>query len=207
MKIKVCGMKNHENIKEVLKLKPEFMGFIFYSKSPRYIDSIPKLDYRNTKKVGVFVDEEISNIIEKVKLDKLNFIQLHGTESPDYCLFLKKKLENFDKNVQLIKAFSVNQDFNFQETGPYVSACTYFLFDTKGQKPGGTGKKFDWNILNKYNGETSFLLSGGLTINDAQVIKKLNYPQLFAVDINSGFEIKPGLKNSQEIKKFKTDLV
>lgn len=208
MKIKVCGMRDIENISDVLTVEPNFMGFIFYPKSPRFTSNIPQTQFpAKTKKVGVFVNEEIEKIFEKVERFQLDFVQLHGSESPEYCSELfNSNLFSKNNQVHIIKAFSVNENFNFNATTPYEVYCKYFLFDTKGTNFGGNGVKFNWEILKNYKGNTPFLLSGGITKNDVEAINKINHPKFKGVDINSGFEIKPGLKNVKEIREFKNNL-
>ena len=185
--LKICGMKYPENILEVSQLLPDYLGFIFYEKSSRYFEgTIPDLP-KSIKKVGVFVDENVKNIIQKIEKHNLNMIQLHGRESPELC-------SNLQKIVPVIKVFSVDDDFDFQELEKYENACDYFLFDTKGKLHGGNGVTFNWQILKKYKSEKPLFLSGGIGIEEIDKIKKLDLP-IFALDINSKFEIEPGLKN------------
>jgi phosphoribosylanthranilate isomerase len=192
--IKVCGMKNAKNIKEITSLDIDFIGLIFYKKSKRFIDTeIPKND---TQKVGVFVNEKIAIIEEKIKAYDLSFIQLHGDESPQFCSTLKSK------NIQIIKAFRVDDNFDFNSTKKYESFCDYFLFDAKGKDYGGNGIVFNWDILNHYKGTLPFFLSGGINIHSLESIKDFHHEKLFALDINSGFEIEPGLKDVNLIKGF-----
>ncbi len=153
--------------------------------------SIPK----RIKKVGVFVNEEIENIINIANHYHLDFIQLHGDEDISFVNQLSKK-------IQIIKAFRIDKNFEFEKLTPYESDCTYFLFDTKAQQYGGTGKKFNWELLQNYKGNTPFLLSGGITPNDIQQIKEFNHPMFMGIDINSGFEIEPGIKDINQIKIF-----
>ena len=185
--LKICGMKNPQNILEVSQLLPDYLGFIFYKKSSRYFEgTIPELP-KSIKKVGVFVDENEENIIKKIKKYDLNLVQLHGNESSELCAKLQKL-------VPVIKVFSVDDDFNFQELDKYETACDYFLFDTKGKLHGGNGVTFNWEILKKYKSNKPLFLSGGIGLEEIDKIKKLDLP-IFAIDINSKFEIEPGLKN------------
>ena len=185
--LKICGMKYPENILEVSQLLPDYLGFIFYEKSSRYFEgTIPEIP-KSIKKVGVFVDENEENIIQKIEKHNLNMIQLHGRESPELCSKLQKI-------VSVIKVFSVDDDFNFQELEKYENACDYFLFDTKGKLHGGNGETFNWQILKKYKSEKPLFLSGGIGIDEIDKINQLDLP-IFAIDINSKFEIEPGLKN------------
>lgn len=202
MKIKVCGMKIHTNIEALGQLPIDFMGLIFYSKSPRYIndlnpDSLNILS-SSISKVGVFVNEDIDTLIEQVKTYKLNFVQLHGNESADYC----KEVKTRQNDLHIIKAFNVADATDFEKTEDYKSVCDYFLFDTKTPQYGGSGQKFDWNILDAYKGKTPFFLSGGITVDDVQAIKKIKHPSLYALDLNSKFEIEPGIKNIELIQQF-----
>ena len=156
MKIKVCGMRDPNNLQDLLKLPIDYVGLIFYEKSKRFVDEdFPELNFRGKEKVGVFVNESIEYILEKSQQYDLATIQLHGEESPEFCEFLKRK------NFLVIKAFPVNSDFDFSRTKRYEPFCDYFLFDTKGKLPGGNGFAFDWKILEKYQSKIPFFLSGG----------------------------------------------
>lgn len=194
MKIKICGMKFSDNIQEVAALQPDFLGFIFYKKSLRYFDgSIPNIS-KSIQKVGIFVDENPENVLEIAKKHHLNYLQLHGTETPEYC----KKLQ---ENYKIIKAFAIDSTFNFNILKEYETICDYFLFDTKGTNHGGNGKLFDWSILEKYTSQKPYFLSGGISINEVEAIQNLK-KKPFAIDINSKFEIEPALKNKDSISKF-----
>ncbi|WP_456463198.1 phosphoribosylanthranilate isomerase [Lutibacter sp.] len=226
MLLKVCGMRNQENISSLLALKPDFVGFIFYPKSKRYVTQFPQIKFpKETKKVGVFVNESIENILEKVKNYQLNAVQLHGNETPEFCQKLintfierirseKKRhsvpitigIVSESHKLEIIKAFSVDENFDFNKTRQYEELCNYFLFDTKGKEYGGNGIKFNWEILQNYKGKVPFLLSGGISKNDAEDIKKIKHPAFKGVDINSGFEIEPALKNIENIKEFKNNV-
>lgn len=196
MKLKICGMKDPTNILEVSQLLPDYMGFIFYEKSKRYFNGVlPKMP-QSIKKVGVFVDENYENITAKIKKYSLDLLQLHGNESPELCLRLQKH------KLQIIKVFSVDDDFNFDELKQYELACDYFLFDTKGKLHGGNGETFNWSILKKYKSQKPLILSGGIGLTEIEQIKKLEI-SLFAIDINSKFEIEPGLKNTELLKQIK----
>nr|WP_294926451.1 phosphoribosylanthranilate isomerase [uncultured Flavobacterium sp.] len=191
MKIKICGMKYPDNILEVGALLPDYMGFIFWEKSARYFDGqIPEL-IKTIKKTGVFVNESVENIIEKIDKHDLQAVQLHGKESVEFCQNLKN---NIDDNIEIIKVFSVGDNFDFDVLKPFENACDYFLFDTKGKLPGGNGTTFDWKILENYDSDKPFFLSGGIGIEEIPTIKNLKLP-IYAIDVNSRFEIKPGLKN------------
>ncbi|SNB33121.1 N-(5'-phosphoribosyl)anthranilate isomerase [Flavobacterium psychrophilum] len=199
MKLKICGMKYPENILEVSTLLPDYLGFIFWEKSSRYFDlEIPKIP-ESIKKVGVFVNANLEEILLKIKKYNLNLVQLHGNESPEFCKELKKS------TIKIIKVFSVNDDFNFSALEPFEAVCDYFLFDTKGKLPGGNGITFNWQILEKYHSRKPFFLSGGIGLDDIKNIKNLNLP-IYAIDVNSKFEIEAGLKNIELLKSFKNNL-
>lgn len=208
-------MRNAENIQSLLALKPDFVGFIFYNKSVRYVSEFPQIDFpKELKKVGVFVNEEISEVLNKVHNFQLDCIQLHGSETPEYCTELKKchfersrKIKSESHQINIIKAFSINKNFDFSNTQPYEKYCDYFLFDTKTDKYGGSGKKFKWELLQKYKGSTPFLLSGGISKEDALKIKNIEHSAFVGVDINSGFEIELAMKNINDIKEFKYKLL
>ena len=154
MKLKVCGMKYKDNIEAVANLQPDYLGFIFYDKSARYFDSIiPKIP-NSIKKVGVFVDEELDIVLEKIKQFSLQAVQLHGNESPEYCGKIN--------NVEVIKVFSIKNEFNFDVLQPYETVCDYYLFDTKGKLPGGNGYTFNWNVLKNSPSTKPYFLSGGI---------------------------------------------
>ena len=202
MKLKICGMKYPENILEVGALLPDYMGFIFWEKSARYFNGeIPEL-IETVKKVGVFVNQTQKEILEKVTKYNLQAVQLHGNESVEFCLELKKQLP---KKIEIIKAFSTANDFDFEVLKPYEAVCDYFLFDTKGKLPGGNGITFDWTILKKYKSEKPFFLSGGIGINELKAIEEISKTNLpiYAIDVNSKFEIEAGLKNKNLFSNFK----
>lgn len=191
-KLKICGMKFFENILEVSALQPDYLGFIFYEKSARFFeDEIPNLP-KSIQKVGVFVNDNFKNIISKIHKYQLNIVQLHGNETPDFC----KDIQTFCK---VIKVFSIDNTFDFYQLENYETVCDYFLFDTKGVLHGGNGYAFDWSILSKYKSQKPFFLSGGIDLENFNQLKKLNLP-IFAIDINSKFELEPGLKDLEKIK-------
>ncbi len=204
MKIKICGMKYPENIEYLALLKPDFLGFIFYEKSKRFVgDNLLIKDLhidKNTQKVGVFVNASHEYILENIKKHDLDLVQLHGDETPDFCAYL------FKQNIKISKAFQVDEDFDFKILDVYKDVCSYFLFDTKTKHYGGSGRKFDWDILSGYDNEKPFFLSGGIDIDDAQNIKQLKGLNIFAIDINSKFEIEPGLKDVGKIGVFMEEL-
>ena len=198
MKLKVCGMQETENIVALASLQPDYMGFIFWEPSKRYCTTVPTDIPKHIKKVGVFVDETTKQIKEKVKLFGLDAVQLHGDESPRQCAALLNLCE-------VIKVFRIGPDFDFKTLTPYQDHCTYFLFDTQGPLPGGNGTAFDWKLLAGYTLDTPFFLSGGIGLGHVEAIaeiRKRNLP-IHALDINSQFESKPGVKKIEKIEKFK----
>ena len=205
MKLKICGMKYPENILEVGALLPDYMGFIFWKKSARYFNGIiPELP-KSIQKVGVFVNATLEEILEKIEKHDLQAVQLHGEESVDFCETLKKKIP---KEMEVIKVFSILDTFDFAALKPYEPVCDYFLFDTKGKLPGGNGTTFDWKVLEKYPSSKPFFLSGGIGIEEMETVNeilKTNLP-VYAIDVNSKFEIEPGLKNIELLSSFKNNL-
>ncbi len=210
-------MKYQENIEAVAALQPDYLGFIFYEKSPRNFDAIiPKIP-DTIKKTGVFVDEPLNQVVLKTAKYGLKAIQLHGNESPEYCKALKEGelslpiIENgievgFEPyNFEVWKVFSIKDQFDFEELKPYEGIVDYFLFDTKGKEKGGNGYTFDWSVLNNYNSSTPFILSGGIGLQEIENVKKILETDLpiYGIDINSKFEIEPGLKNINDLEKFK----
>ncbi|MDN3665946.1 phosphoribosylanthranilate isomerase [Algibacter miyuki] len=204
MKLKICGMKYQDNMTEVAGLQPDYLGFIFYDKSSRNFDtSIPEIS-NSIKKTGVFVNEDLQVVIEKIKTFNLQAVQLHGEESPEYCNDLKGKVS------EIIKVFSIKNEFNFEVLKPYEAVCDYFLFDTKGKHPGGNGYTFDWNVLNNYPSTKPFFLSGGIGFDEIEAVKKFQQSTAskycYALDVNSKFEIEPGLKDIKLLENFKQSL-
>ncbi|WP_276372374.1 phosphoribosylanthranilate isomerase [Chryseolinea sp. H1M3-3] len=195
--IKICGMRDHENIMEVATLSPQYFGFIFYAKSPRFVGedfSLPKNLPRSIKKVGVFVNEGNATILLKAKKIGLEFIQLHGNEKVAQAEELKAA------GLGVIKVFSVNDEFTFDETTPFKKTVDYFLFDTKGKFYGGNAETFNWNILRKYDQEIPFFLSGGLSPENVHNVNDIVSMNIHALDLNSGVEFSPGLKSLEKIK-------
>ena len=188
-------MRDTENIREVEQAGVDWMGFIFHRKSPRYVSRVPVYLPKNAKRVGVFVNQRMENIVETAMLFQLDFVQLHGNESPEFCDELGKN------GLKIIKAFSIENEFPAEKVSAY-DKCAYFLFDTKTPSHGGSGKKFNWDVLSDYHGETPFLLSGGISPNDIGSIREINHPTCIGIDINSKFEIKPALKDVELIKQF-----
>ncbi len=229
-------MRDPENISAVANLPIDLMGFIFYEKSPRYVRSISvPLVSANVQRVGVFVNADYNFVLEKIKTHQLKYLQLHGDETPEYCHNIQTK----NQDIQLIKAFRVNEDFDFSQTKKYEPYCAYFLFDTKKKTNavlpptpskggdfslrekllalsspplegaggwtapyGGTGEKFNWQLLQQYTGNTPFLLSGGIGAEDAEAVQKFSHPKFAGIDVNSKFELEPALKDVQKIENF-----
>ena len=206
MIIKVCGMREPENIRQVAELNINWMGFIFYPKSPRSVDNGQlTADSFNCplstvncqlKKVGVFVNATVEQMIEATTNYKLDYLQLHGDETPELCYSLQKR------GISLIKAFSIETKEDLEKVYDYEGRVDYFLFDTKCAEYGGSGRSFDWSVLDNYKGNTPFILSGGINPNSVTAIKSFKHPQLAGIDLNSGFEIEPGLKDIDKLKVF-----
>jgi phosphoribosylanthranilate isomerase len=208
--LKVCGMKYKDNIEAVAHLQPDYLGFIFYEKSSRYVEDlhIPEVS-NDIKKVGVFVDAAIEEVLSKINTHNLQAVQLHGDENPDYCRQLKEKCRT-ERNrsvLEIIKVFSIKDEFNFEILQPYEDVCDYYLFDTKGKLPGGNGFTFNWDVLKNYASTKPYFLSGGIGINEIEKIKAFKKSSAstycYALDVNSKFEFEPGLKNCEKLEKFK----
>jgi phosphoribosylanthranilate isomerase len=189
LKIKVCGMRDPENIKAVDALHPDYMGFIFYPPSPRYIAPGTLLPDTKAHRVGVFVNASMEEIIKTTREHGIPTVQLHGNESPDFC----QELTNM--GYEVFKAFRVDENTQTIEIEPYALACAYLLYDTKAQAAGGTGQKFDWSVLNHLDPLGPFILSGGIGPDDAEIIHNLNLKNIKGIDLNSRFELEPALKN------------
>ncbi len=200
LRIKVCGM--NLNTSAVAGLNPDYLGFIFWEQSKRYFDGNGVELPHRIKKVGVFVRAYIEEIIEKVNAHQLVAVQLHGNETPEFCRILKSEL----KGVSIIKVFTIKEVFDFKELQPFESVCDYYLFDTKGKLPGGNGYKFNWKVLKDYPSKKPFFLSGGIGLEDLESAKEfMTRPEsryCHAVDVNSRFEIAPGLKDIAKLKEF-----
>ena len=200
MKLKVCGLKHPKNIREVAEQHPDFMGFIFYNKSSRFIDNIDLTAVLAEIspaiiKTGVFVNEEESNIKDLIIAYGLGAVQFHGNETPEFCGNFKKTA------LKVIKAFGIREASDFNDIKKYEGSCDYFLFDTKTQKYGGSGESFDWELLEFYTGQTDFLLSGGIGFDDLEEIQKISHSRFVGIDVNSGFEIEVALKDIELIKR------
>ena len=198
MKVKVCGMRDAENIRKVEALGVNMMGFIFYPKSSRYVSERPAYLPQKCKRVGVFVDASADDIIKKIHDFSLDIIQLHGHESPEQI----SHLSLLTPHLSIIKAFNIATKEDLETTTPYAGLVDYFLFDTKGPSVGGNGEKFDWSVLEAYHGNTPFLLSGGIGPDDAERILDYHHPKCIGIDLNSRFEIEPGIKDIVKLKTF-----
>ncbi len=200
LELKICGMKQAANIAAVAELQPNYMGFIFYPKSPRFISNVSaeliKYVPSSIKTTGVFVDEEVEIVKAYIFKYNLKAVQLHGKESAAYCEEIKLT------GVEVIKAFGLDKNFDFNQLLNYLTVVDYFLFDTQTPDHGGSGKLFDWKILADYKLDKQYFLSGGIDISSVEAIKQINDPRLYAIDINSRFELDPGLKDVEKIKKF-----
>ena len=272
LKIKVCGMRDAQNIVDLLELPIDYIGFIFYEKSPRYVELMPQLinsnKFKKINKVGVFVNADIDFILSKITQFGLNTIQLHGKETPQYLMNLKIKINelisnklkpiinsellianklplntnelqlnsnelqlnsnelqlnsnelelnthqlevqinnseliNSELKISIWKAFSVDEQFDFDNTKPYEQLADAFLFDTKTPQHGGSGQKFNWDLLQNYQGQTPFFLSGGISASDTEGVKLFTHPKFSGLDLNSKFEISPAFKDIELLKKF-----
>ena len=194
MIVKVCGMRDAANIRQLEALGIDWMGMIFWPKSKRYVSMPPVYLPQHMRKVGVFVDASLDAIRQHVEDYHLDIVQLHGQESPETLKALKP--------LTLIKAFNIATPEDLQKTEPYEGLADYFLFDTKGESVGGNGEKFDWSVLDNYQGKTPFLLSGGIGSEDAEVVKTFHHPKCIGIDLNSRFETEPGLKDITKLKQF-----
>lgn len=200
LKIKVCGMKYQANIKALAVLEPDFIGFIFYPPSKRFIGvEFEKQDIEHLnsaiKRTAVFVNAQFHEIVEFANLYGVKTLQLHGEETPELCNQLKQK------GFSIIKAFGVDANFNFDILLNYEDYIDFFLFDTKTNEYGGSGLSFDWDILQNYRLEKPFLLSGGLSVENLAEVLKIEHKHFYGVDLNSKFEIEPGLKDIEKLKK------
>jgi phosphoribosylanthranilate isomerase len=215
MNIKVCGITEMKQINQLDGLDIDFAGLIFYRESLRYVgDKELKNELRkrdlDLKKVGVFVNPEMIDVLDAIDDYKLDVVQLHGDESPEMC-------EDLSSEVEVIKAFRISGNENIDKlVAPYDSVCDYYLFDTKAYTSplgggwegafGGTGVQFDWDILKKAKIEKPFFLSGGIGLEDAAKVRAFTHPDFFGVDINSKFETEPGIKDMGKILQFKQQM-
>ena len=218
MVIKVCGMRDAQNIREVSQLGVDMIGMIFYPKSPRYVEMqsshagiIPDyvkedINIKSSKtpaRVGVFVDDMVQNIVTRVVNYHLDYVQLHGNEPREMCENLRLTLDpDIRPGIKIIKAISVSDASDIRKYKEYVGAVDLFLFDTKCKTVGGSGQQFDWQVLEQYDGEIPFLLSGGIGPEDASRLHAFHHPKCIGIDLNSRFEIEPGVKDVEKLKGF-----
>jgi phosphoribosylanthranilate isomerase len=204
MKLKICGMRQAANIAKVAELKPDYLGFIFYDKSPRFISEVSseliKYVPPTIKTTGVFVNEDIDVVKAHIIKYNLKAVQLHGSESEAYCELLQTS------GVEIIKAFGIDERFDFKQLEAYIDAVDYFLFDTQTLAHGGSGKVFNWGLLKKYKNEKLYFLSGGIGLADIDAIKSITDQRLYAIDVNSKFEIELGLKDVDKLEEFTKNL-
>lgn len=203
MLIKVCGMRDPDNLKEVDGLGVDMIGFVFYKRSPRFVPARPSYLPVNAKRVGVFVNAPYYYINDCIIRFGLDFIQLHGDETPDYCREIRHLAVS---PVKLIKAVSITEPADVEMASAYSDYVDYLLFESRCISRGGSGKKFDWSILDSYTAHCPFLLSGGLGPEDAGIIKSLNNPHMAGIDLNSRFELSPAYKDVQALRQFLKDL-
>jgi phosphoribosylanthranilate isomerase len=203
--IKICGMRDRQNIIEVAGLNPDIMGFIFYPHSPRYAAGILDADIignipAQIRKTGVFVNADYKDISAAVKKYSLDMVQLHGNERPDLCRRLR------ETGIQVIKAFNIKNSTRFNSFSEFKTDTDYLLFDASTSDYGGSGSKFDWNSLDRYDLGHPFFLSGGISPDDVNNILKISNPSFYGIDLNSKFETNPGLKEIETLKKFISDI-
>ena len=233
MKLKVCGMKY--NPEAIAEMQPDYLGFIFWEPSARSFEGEMPILPDKIKKIGVFVDAPVDEVLQKIERYQLEGVQLHGKESPEYCENIREEAKIIsssqtersrsqseksdikipqpqssfrnDKKIELIKVFSIKDEFDFSVLEPYEEVCDYFLFDTKGKLPGGNGYVFNWKILERYPSTKPYFLSGGIGLDNVEAIQSFLRTEAskycYAIDINSRFEIEPGRKDIKKIKEFK----
>ncbi len=199
MIIKVCGMRESENIHVVEALGIDWMGFIFWPKSSRFVSERPSYLPTKCKRVGVFVDANIYEILQLADEYALDIIQLHGHENPKQCALIRAQTS---PEVKMIKAFNIATADDLAQTAAFSGLVDYFLFDTKGKSIGGNGEQFDWTVLDAYDGSTQFLLSGGIGLDDGSRVKAFHHPQCIGIDLNSRFEVEPAYKDIKKLKTF-----
>jgi phosphoribosylanthranilate isomerase len=196
-------MRDPENIREAEKLAIDLMGFIFWHKSSRNVSEMPSYLPTRQKRVGVFVDADIKEVTEKAKEYALDLIQLHGKETPDYIQRLRSLCPlRGDRATAIIKALNIADAEDLAQTAQYEGIVDYFLFDTKSKLVGGNGTQFDWSVLHAYQGDTPFILSGGIGPDDAEKVKNFQHPMCAGIDLNSRFETAPALKDIQLLNHF-----
>ena len=204
MLVKVCGMREPENIEQVAQLGVDLMGFIFYPKSPRYVSHVLARSDADRKvcRVGVFVNDSIPDMVDRIHSFSLNAVQMHGSESRELC----EQLREANGDIKIIKAISVSNVGDIQKYKEYVGAVDYFLFDTKCKTVGGSGQQFDWQVLDEYDGDVPFLLSGGIGPEDVSRVRSFHHSQCVGIDLNSRFEIEPGIKDVEKLRRFLNEI-
>jgi phosphoribosylanthranilate isomerase len=205
LKLKICGMRDPDNLREVVAhARPDYVGFIFHPASPRYAGSLLPSALadlpRHVVRTGVFVNDSLGNIQLRAATFGLGAVQLHGDEPPEFCQQVRQL------GQVVVKAFSIDHEFDFGRLADYAEVADYFLFDTKGQYFGGNGRAFDWSLLDGYDNAKPFFLSGGIDIEHLAAIRRLTHLNLYAVDINSKFDIAPGLKQVAKTGLFADEL-
>ena len=200
MIVKVCGMRDAENIRQIDEIGGvDWMGFIFYPRSPRNVSSVPNFLPQHCKRVGVFVNSSIEEVAKRVDKFGLDIVQLHGNENPEYISNLRNAI---GENVQIIKMIQIETEDDIRHTELYEGLADYFLFETRCKEYGGSGKQFDWDILRRYNSNVPFLITGGIGAEDADKVKAFSHPKFIGIDLNSRFELSPAIKDSTLIDKF-----
>ncbi len=200
MIVKVCGMRDAENIRKVDELgNVDWMGFIFFPPSSRNVECLPSYMPKRCKRVGVFVNEDMNSIANKCNEFGFSIVQLHGHETPEYIKELRTIIGD---NIKIIKMIQIASEEDINNTSKYDGIVEYFLFETKCSSYGGSGQKFDWNLLRRYNGTTPFILTGGLAPGDEDCVLAFKHPTFAGIDLNSKFEISPALKNIEALKQF-----
>lgn len=210
--LKICGMLHPENIAGVASLQPDYLGFIFFKGSKRYaaglLPEVVQALPASIKRTGVFVNEDLETVLALVLKYGLNAVQLHGPESADYCKTLSDRFSQQESAketgvaLKVIKAFGIDETFDFHQLEAYKGAVDYFLFDTQTPDHGGSGKTFSWALLEKYTLDIPYFLSGGIGLESVNALKEIKDPRLLAIDVNSRFELEPGLKNINQLKEF-----
>ena len=198
MIIKVCGMRDAENIRAVEALGIDVMGFIFWKPSSRYVGAKPAYLPERCRRAGVFVDASVEDILAAVEDFRLDVLQLHGHETPDAIAALRERVPGVD----IVKSLAIAEAADLDQATAYESVCDAFLFDAKGRLPGGNGSQFDWSVSRRYKGRLPFLLSGGIGPGVERRIREFDVPGCIGIDLNSRFETAPGLKDVQSLKTF-----
>lgn len=196
--VKVCGINRKKNLQQVGLINIDMIGINLYMDSPRYIGNLSITINPNIKRVGVFVEPSIWEMQQYIDDCRLDYVQLHGDVSVELC-------QEIQSETKVIKVFAIDEDFDFAETAPY-SFCDYFLFDTKSKDHGGSGRKFGWDRLSDYEGEVPFILAGGISPDDSEALLSIDHQQFVGVDINSRFELEPGLKDLNKVEQFVNEI-